>query len=520
MPQLLMQLDTNKVLLIIMDGVGTASNNKGNAVTLANPQNLIKYWDSYPHTYLKASSESVGLPPKTNGNSEVGHLNIGAGKVVLQNLPKINRSIEKGLFFSNQILQQAVDHANSHNSKIHIMGCLSDGSVHAHINHFLATLDYLARRNHKGKVYIHAFTDGRDTPPDSGRKFLTQISQHTSKVGIGNIASICGRAFAMDRNKKWERTEKTYKMLVEGSVNTYERWEEAIDLAYSENKSDEYIEPVLILDNGEKPVIKDNDVVLFLNFRADRAIQLSQAFIEKEFNHFQVNRFENLFFSGMVEYRKEFPEKVLFPKEYLTLSLGRILSESGLRQLRISESEKFPHVTYFFNGGIAIKYPGEDRIEVPSPNVPTYDLQPEMSAHQVLEVLLRRIELNIYSFIVLNIPNGDMVGHTGNLEACIKAMQVVDYMVEKLVNKFLAYKGTVIITADHGNVEEVIKLETNEIDTEHSLNPVPFIIVNQKLKKQNLPFGSLADITPTILDLMNVSRPAEVTGKSLVKGLI
>ncbi|MCA9375383.1 2,3-bisphosphoglycerate-independent phosphoglycerate mutase, partial [Candidatus Dojkabacteria bacterium] len=397
--------ERTKVLLIIMDGLGVAPANRGNAVSLSKPQNLIKYWDAYPHTYLKASGEAVGLPPGIYGNSEVGHMNIGSGKVILQHLPKINKAIQTGAFFSNKTLESVLMHVQQNNGAVHLIGCLSDGAVHAHTDHFLAVIEYFSKKNYKGKLYIQAFTDGRDTSPTAAADYLSKVQKKIDSTKIGRIASMCGRAFAMDRNKKWERTQKAYDMLVNGKATKVNNWQEGLKAAYDQKQTDEYIEPVMIPDQGSLPTIKANDAVIYMNYRSDRALQLTDAFIQEDFSDFPVQKLPNLFFASMVAYRKDFPQNVLMPKEYITLSLGRIISEVGLKQLRIAESEKFPHVTYFFNGGIAIKYPGEDRIEIQSPNVPTYDMKPEMSALEVTQALEHRIDLMIYDFFVLNLAN-------------------------------------------------------------------------------------------------------------------
>lgn len=505
-------------MLIIMDGLGAAPNSNGNAVTLAHPKGLISLWDAYPHTYLDASGEAVGLPEGTYGNSEVGHLNIGAGKVILQNLPKINKSINTGAYFTNQTLSKALEHARSYNSKIHLMGCMSDGSVHSHIDHFIATHQFFVNKGYTGKLYIHAFTDGRDTSPQSAPTYFVKMQEQIDKSGLGKIATIVGRAHAMDRNQKWDRTEKAYNLLAKGAGVRVGDWRGALEASYTAGVTDEFIEPILIPDGSDIPMITEHDAVIFLNFRSDRATQLSEAFIKPDFMHFQSVKFQNLFYAGMVAYRKEFPANVVMPKEYVNLSLGRMLSENGLRQLRIAESEKFPHVTYFFNGGLDVKYPGEDRIEIQSPDVPTYDMKPEMSALQLTEALEQRIKAGTYDFILLNIANPDMVGHTGNMEACIKAVQVTDYCVSRLANLFTALGGSVIITADHGNVEEVIKFGTEDVvDTEHSLNPVPFMLIDKSIPKTNMPYGQLADISPTVLRLFGLNKPSEMHGQSLIQ---
>lgn len=510
------------LLLLILDGVGVARKSPGNAVTLSNPQNLIKLWNAFPHTYLKASSEFVGLPESTNGNSEVGHLNIGAGRIMYQNLPKINNAIQKGHFTSNNTLKSALLHAQKYNSKVHILGCFSDGSTHSHIDHFISTLEFFKTNNFNGIVNIHAFTDGRDTPPQSASKYFEKIEDVFANLSLGRIATICGRSLAMDRNNQWNRTKKAYDLLVNGiAENTYKNWNDCLNNNYSKNITDEFIHPSAILSEQDSSIenintVVENDVVIFLNFRADRAIQLSKAINSDGFTQFSIKSYSNLFFCSIVEYEKSFPEKVLFPKEYIKLPLGRIVAEEGLRQLRIAESEKFPHVTYFFNGGVPLKYQAEDRIEIPSPNVPTYDLKPEMSSLEVLNKATQYITTDAYNLIVMNIAAGDMVAHTGNIDATVKAMQVIDYVTGRLVDYALSRNWTIVITADHGNAEELINLTTNQIDTEHSQNLVPLIIVNKKLPATNLNIGSLSDIAPTILKLLSIQIPSEMSGSTLI----
>jgi len=506
-----------KLLLIIMDGIGISTDSPGNAVTQAKPQNLIKLWNTHTHGHLLAASEAVGLPPKTNGNSEVGHLNLGAGRIMYQNLPRINKNIENENFFSNSMLLQAVEHAQKNSSNIHLLGCLSDGSIHSHIDHFIATLNFLSRQKLKSKVFIHAFTDGRDSPPQSAAKYIGAIEKAVNHFKVGQIATICGRAIAMDRNKTWSRTEKAYRMLVHGEGMHFKSWKVALQNSYKNKKTDEFIEPTVIQNKKETSKIQDGDVVLFLNFRSDRAIQLSKALADPDFANFTVQKFQNLFFASMVEYEKDFPQKVIYPKEYIKLPLGRIISEAGLTQLRIAESEKFPHVTYFLNGGVALRYNAENRIEIPSPKVATYDHKPEMASLEIVEVLKERIAMDYYNFIALNLANADMVAHTGNMESSKLAVEVVDYCVAELTKYMLARGGTVVITADHGNAEELINRETGKIDTEHSMNPVPLMIIKEGLQQQNLPLGKLSDVAPTILSLMNLEIPSEMSGRPLVE---
>lgn len=516
MPQCILETamkKKRKVLLIIMDGVGAAPAGNGNGVVLANPQSLSSLWTTSPHTYLMASEESVGLPKNVKGNSEVGHMNIGSGRTVTQTLPRINNSIEKGRYFNNNILKEALDYAVKNNSRVHLLSLVSEGGVHTHINHLIKSVEFFSRNNFQGNLFLHAFTDGRDSPVNDAIRNLNLVQQCLDSCGIGQIATLCGRAWAMDRNRKWERTKKAYDLLVKNIGEICGSYSQCLLNSYSKNISDEYISPTLLVKDSN---IRRGDVVLFLNFRPDRALQLSQALFSEEFSEFQRENIFPFFFASMVEYKKGFPKKILFPKQYINLPLGNIISSYGLRQLRISESEKFPHVTYFFNGGTAIKYPGEDRIEVPSPLVPTYDLQPEMSALKVTELLIDRFNRNIYDFVVVNFANPDMVAHTGNIPATIKAVSTVDYCVGKLVKEFTARNGVAIVTSDHGNAEELINLDTNQMDTEHSFNPVPLIISGIPSFSNKLKYGSLKDIAPTILEIMGIPIPSEMTGLSLL----
>lgn len=505
-----------KVLLIILDGLGAAPDSAGNAVVKANPRNLSTLWSTSPHTYLLASGEAVGLPKDVKGNSEVGHTNLGAGRVIFQTLPRINQSISKGLFFKNSVLQESLKYANKQKSRIHLLILLSDGSVHSHIDHLKATIKYFAESNFNGELFVHAFTDGRDSPPNSSKIYLDDLQRTLDQYSIGKIATICGRAWAMDRNSNWSRTKKAYDLITQNIGNKCGTYQECIEKSYTKNITDEFIEPTVIVQDS---AIKSRDVVIFLNFRPDRALQLTRALVDSNFTEFQRANIYPIFFVSMVEYRKNFPPKVLFPKQYIPLPIGNILATQGLRQLRIAESEKFPHVTYFFNGGASIRYTNEDRIEIPSPSVATYDLKPEMSALQMTNVLLNKIESELYDFIVVNFANPDMVGHSGNLEATIKAISVVDFCVAELVKNFTVRGGAVVITADHGNAEEVINLDTGEIDTEHSLNPVPLIISGINMAPRNLQYGALKDVTPTILDIMGIPIPSDMTGISLIKSL-
>lgn len=515
MPQYIHMIAKQKLLLVVMDGLGAAPKSKGNAVTLANPSNLSTMWNTNPHTYLLASGEAVGLPKHVKGNSEVGHLNIGSGQIINQTLPRINSSIEKGYFFKSSVLYNSFVHATKHNGDVHIMGLLSDGSVHSHISHFFATLRYFSQNGFKNRVYFHVFTDGRDTGVNEGLEFVRQLERHIEMQGMGTIATISGRRYGMDRNRTWDRTKLAYDLITKGIGEKFDTTQQAIETSYKAEITDEFIKPIVI----NKTEITPGDSVIHINYRADRALQLTTAFIDPNFTGFERKIIPNIHFASMVEYRKNFPSNVIVPKQYITMPLGRILSSNSLKQLRIAESEKFPHVTYFFNGGMSVRYEGEDRVEVPSPSVPLYDEKPEMSADEMTEILVDRINANIYDFIVVNFANPDMVAHTGNLEASIKAVQTVDRCVKSLVTSFVNKGGAVILTADHGNAEELLNIDTGEMDTEHSLNPVPFILIGTKIPTRMLPYGALKDIAPTILQIMGVRQPLEVTGKSLIRDL-
>jgi len=491
-----------KVLLIILDGLGAAPKHKGNAVVLANPENLSRLWNTSPHTYLLASGEAVGLPKNVKGNSEVGHLNLGAGTTVFQNLLRINKNIDNGLIYKNNTLKQAHAHAQSNNSNIHLIGLLSDGNVHSHIGHFKAIIEFFSKVNFTNEVYIHAITDGRDTAPKAALNCLVEIDKFCIERGTGKIATMIGRYFAMDRNHKWERTQKAYYLLEKNMGERFPTYQKALETYYQRGLTDEFLEPTVI----NPATIQPNDVVIMVNYRSDRSLQLTEALISDNFVGFSREPIPNIFVASMTEYRKGFPPNVIFPKQYIKLPLGKILDSMDLRQLRISETEKFPHITYFFNGGFPSAYSKEDRIVVPSPKVPTYDLKPEMSALEVTNILQSRIKTNVYDFILVNFANADMVGHTGNLEAGIEAVKIVDYCVNELVRTFTSLGGAVIITSDHGNAEEMINIQTGEIQTEHSINPVPFILTG-------------TNMSPTILQIMGIEKPTEMNGKSLIHSL-
>ncbi len=512
------QLRPKPVVLVIMDGVGVAPPNEGNAVTKANTPNLDAFWPKYPHTYLQAAGLNVGLPHGVDGNSEVGHMNIGAGKVVFQELPRIDNSINNESFYRNQHLVDAFKRAET--NQVHIMGLISSGQVHSSYGHLLALLEMAKRLKINGEnVFLHIFTDGRDSPPQSAQKLLERLETELVSMRIGKIASIIGRYNAMDRDDRWERTQKAYDLITAGKGTKVSDWQEAITASYSAKIFDEYIEPHVIVDGNDQPLttVKPGDAVIFFNFRPDRAVQLARAFEDEQFDGWQRELISNLFFVGMSNYEKGFPLRQAFPPERIENPLGKIISDNGLRQLRIAESEKFPHVTYFINGGNHVQYPGEDRIEVPSPkDVATYDKKPEMSAELVTEVMLNKLKTGIYDFAVVNFANVDMVAHTGNMPASVTAMELVDTCMGKIVAEVLALGGAVVLSADHGNGEELVNQQTGANDTKHSTNPVPLLVIKEGLEARELSFGILADIAPTILGLLGIPKSADMTGRNLL----
>jgi len=507
------------VVLAVLDGLGVAPPSQGNAVTLANTPTLDMLWPRYPHTYLQAAGTNVGLPHGTDGNSEVGHISMGAGKVVFQDLPRIDNAISTGTFFDNPMLMKAVEQVKQNNSTLHLLGLIGSGEVHSSLNHFYSLIKLLANNKLRSEqVLVHVFADGRDSPPKSALDFLEQVDSELERRKVGRIASVVGRYFAMDRDERWDRTEKAYKLIAQGIGKKVKSWSEAIAENYAQQKFDEVLEAYVIPDStGKTHEIKPEDAVIFFNFRPDRAIQITKAFMDEGFMGFERKLLRGLYFVGMTDYEKDFPKNVAFPPEEITNPLGKIIADSNLKQLRIAESEKFPHVTYFLNGGRDEIYPGEDRIEVPSPKeVATYDQKPEMSAHLVTDLLANKIATGNYSFIVVNFANADMVAHTGNLPATIKAMEILDECLKRLTEAVLEQDGTLIVTADHGNAEEMLDLRTGEIDTKHSINPVPLILINKGFQPTEIPVGILADIAPTILHILGIKKPVEMNGRSLV----
>ncbi|MBA5851332.1 2,3-bisphosphoglycerate-independent phosphoglycerate mutase [Clostridium sp. cel8] len=509
-------MNKKPVMLMILDGFGISDKVEGNAVKAAYKPNFDKYYNTCPHTTLGASGLSVGLPDGQMGNSEVGHLNIGAGRIVYQALTKISKSIKDGEFFTNEALNKAVDNVVKNNSDFHIMGLLSPGGVHSHMEHLKGLL-MLAKEKGLKKVYVHAFTDGRDVPPSSAKEYVKDIEEYMNEIGVGKIASVSGRYYAMDRDKRWERVELAYNALVLGKGVEADSAFAAIENSYKNGKTDEFIVPTVIKKDG-KPLatIKDGDSVVFFNFRPDRARQLTRAINDKEFDGFQ-RKTLNLEFVTMTEYDAEIKGvDVAFKNDSYKNTLGEYVSKLGKNQLRIAETEKYAHVTFFFNGGVEKPNKNEDRVLVPSPKVATYDLQPEMSIYEVTDELLKRLDEDKYDLIILNFANPDMVGHTGVFEAAKKAIEAVDVCLGKVADKILEKDGTLFITADHGNSEEEIDYDTKKPMTAHTTNPVPFVYVS-KNPSELRDGGVLADIAPTILQVMKLDKPKEMTGKSLIK---
>lgn len=503
------------IALIIMDGYGCSDLTQGNAISSAKVPNLEKIVKSYPNTLIKASGLDVGLPEGQMGNSEVGHTNIGAGRIVYQDLTRITKSIKDGDFFENDILLKAMN--NAKDKSLHIMGLLSDGGVHSHIDHLKALIK-MAKTNNLENVYVHAFTDGRDTDPQSSIKYVQEIEDYMKEVGVGKIATISGRYYAMDRDKRWERIQLAYDVMINGKGNTCTSAIDAVKKSYDQGKNDEFILPTVVIEN-EKPLgsIKENDSIIFFNFRPDRARQITRALVCDEFVGFERPCMKT-FFACMTEYDITIPNvEIAFCPQSLKNTLGEYLSNNNKTQLRVAETEKYAHVTFFFNGGLEEPHNGEDRMLIPSPKVETYDLQPEMSAYELTDKLLEKIDEDKYDFIVVNYANPDMVGHTGVFDAAVKAVETVDACVEKVVEKILSKGGRAILTADHGNAEEMEDIETHRVITAHSINPVPFIVVGDDIKNIKLKDdGRLCDMAPTILDLMGLEKPEEMSGHSLI----
>ncbi len=500
------------ILLCIMDGFGKNSSDYGNAIEAAATPNLDKIMQNNPMTYIGASGMDVGLPDGQMGNSEVGHTNIGAGRVVYQELTRITKSISDGDFFENEALVGAMENCKKNNSALHLMGLMSDGGVHSHNTHLYGILE-LAKRMGLTEVFIHCFMDGRDVPPSSGKDFIAELYKKCEEIGVGKIATIMGRYYAMDRDNRWERVVKAYNAMTKLEGAQFKCGCEMMEKSYADDVTDEFIVPAVSQD--AKPV-SDNDSVIFFNFRPDRAREITRAFVDPAFNGFEREQIKNLYYVCMTQYDATMPNvNVAFKPEGLNNTFGEYLSSKGITQLRIAETEKYAHVTFFFNGGVEKQYEGEDRILVKSPAVATYDLQPEMSAYEVTDKLLGAIESDKYQVIILNFANCDMVGHTGVFDAAVKAVEAVDTCVGKVVDALNEMGGVALITADHGNADQMVDYSTGNAFTAHTTNVVPLILIGENDKK--LKNGRLADLAPTILDLMGLEKPAEMSGESLIE---
>lgn len=508
-------MDKKLNMLMILDGWGVSDNKVGNAEVMANTPNWDNIIKKYPNTVISASGLNVGLPGNQMGNSEVGHLNIGAGRVIYQELTRINKEIETGNFYKNEVILGAIEHAKENNTKLHLMGLLSDGGVHSHIEHLKALLR-LSKEKGLEDVYVHCFLDGRDVPPSSGKDYVAEIERYMAEIGIGKVATVSGRYYAMDRDKRWERVNLAYNALVKGEGEVAQTGVDAVEISYANNKTDEFVLPTVIMRGGKPTAkIEENDSVLFYNFRPDRAREITRSIVDKEFSGFEREYFQT-YFVCMTLYDKTIEGvKVAYLPESYENTLGEYISKQGLKQLRIAETEKYAHVTFFFNGGVETPNEGEDRVLIPSPKVPTYDMKPEMSAFEVTDAVIEKIREQKYDLIILNFANPDMVGHTGVVPAAVKAVETIDTCMGRIVDEVFKVGGNLIITADHGNVEEMIDLKTGEPMTAHTSNLVPFVVLGEG--DVNLREGGrLSDIAPTILKMMKLPIPKEMTGKSII----
>ncbi len=510
-------MNVTPVLLLILDGFGYREDPDNNAILAARKPNFDRLWRDYPHTLINASEKYVGLPSLQMGNSEVGHLNIGAGRVVYQDLSRVDVDIENGDFYANPALSNGVALAKRNDSALHIMGLLSPGGVHSHEHHILAMLE-MAARNGLKKVYLHAFLDGRDTPPRSAAQSLRLLQDKCTLLGVGRIASIVGRYYAMDRDNRWDRVQLAYDLLTLGRAEyTATDALAGLDAAYAREESDEFVKPTAIVPSGAKAAaMQEGDVVIFMNFRADRAREITRALTDEAFNGFTRAYVPKLAgFVTLSRYGEDFTLPCAYTQETIHNGFGEYLSNLGLKQLRIAETEKYAHVTYFFNGGREQPYPGEDRILVPSPKVATYDLKPEMSAFEVTDKLEAAILSRQYQAIICNYANGDMVGHTGNMAAATLAIEALDICIGRVVKAMLSIGGELIITADHGNAEQMIDHVTHQAHTAHTLNPVPFLYIGRKARLRD--DGALRDLAPSLLAMMGLPQPSEMTGHSLIQ---
>ena len=523
------------LILCILDGWGIARDNPGNAITRANCTNFNGLWFSFPHTFLITSGQSVGLPQGQVGDSEVGHINLGAGRIVFQDLLRINMAIADGSFFENTAFLNAINHIRQYNSNINLVGLVGLGTVHSNVEHLYALLALLKRAGiTQNRVKLHLFTDGRDSPPTSAKIYLSELETRLREENYGQIASISGRYFAMDRDNRWDRTSEAYFAILGKSKLKATNVIEAIETSYLESITDEFIKPTVMVDESGNPVgpVGKNDAVIFFDFRPDRIRQLAQAFVLDDLTKIRSSwgkkvktfdrgpKFQGLFVVTLTQYQSNLPvDAIAFKPEEVEMPLVRVFAERNMRQLHIAETEKYAHVTYFFNGGREKPFKGEDRILINSPKVASYDLKPQMSAPELTKQLIGRINHRIYDFIIVNLANADMVAHTGNFEATVEAVKAIDFHLDVIVKATLARGGAIIVTSDHGNAEELINQRTGQIDTEHNINPAPFIFAIKELQGRNvqLPQGLLADVAPTILETLDIPKPSQMTGRNLLR---
>ena len=503
------------VAIIILDGFGWREEEYGNAVAQANKPNFDRYWNEYAHSTMKASGLAVGLPEGQMGNSEVGHTNIGAGRVVYQSITRIDKAIEDGDFDTNEALDGAISHVKDNDSALHFFGLISDGGVHSHQRHLKALIE-TAKKKGVNNIFIHAFTDGRDVAPNSAVGFIEDLQGVLAELGTGHIATITGRFYGMDRDTRWPRVKRAYDAIFHGEGNKVTDPVQAVKDSYANDIMDEFIEPIVVEKDGQAVgTVKDNDAVVFFNFRPDRAIQLSRALTEPDFDEFDRGQTpQNIKFVTFTQYTSDMKADVMFPPVFLKNVLGQVLADNGLKQLRIAETEKYPHVTFFMNGGTNDEFPGESRILIPSPQVETYDLKPEMSAYEVADALVEDIKNDKHDAIILNFANPDMVGHSGMLEPTIKAIEAVDENLGRVVDLIIEKGGTAVIFADHGNADTELTPEGNP-HTAHTTVPVPVIVTKKGITLRT--DGKLADVAPTMLDLLGVDKPEDMTGETLIQ---